>query len=180
LQKVIDFFNENVSDTHLDVGVGTGYFLDKCDFPTEKPTVHLMDLNLNTLRKTSKRIKRYLPTGHLCNVLEPIQKDLPFFDSISAINFLHCLPGTMLDKEKAIANLRPFLREGGVFFGTTVLGQGVDAGLLYRYANSVYNRKSIFSNLNDNVSDLEIILKNNFNEYFVEIVGSVALFSGQN
>lgn len=180
LQKVMDFFNGNVSSTHLDVGVGTGYFLDKCNFPIGNPTIHLMDLNPNTLRKTSKRIKRYLPTEHQCNVLEPIQKDLPFFDSISAINFLHCLPGTMLDKEKAIANLRPFLREGGVFFGTTVLGQGVDAGVLYRYANSVYNKKSIFSNLNDNVSDLEIILKNNFQECFVDIVGSVALFSGQN
>lgn len=181
LQKVMSFFNKNVSNKHLDVGVGTGYFLDKCDFPMENPTVHLMDLNPNTLRKTSKRIERYLPTQHQCNVLEPIEKDLPTFESISAINFMHCLPGTMLDKEKAIANLKPFLSEDGIFFGTTVLGQGVDAaGVLYRYANSVYNKKSIFSNLNDNATDLEFILKNNFKEFSVQTVGSVALFSGQN
>ena len=86
----------------------------------------------------------------------------------------------MLDKEKVIKNLKPFLREDGVFFGTTVLGQGVDAGRLYKYANSIYNKKSIFSNLHDNITDLEVILKNNFKKYSVRTVGSVALFFGQN
>jgi ubiquinone/menaquinone biosynthesis C-methylase UbiE len=180
LHKVMDFFNENVSGIHLDVGVGTGYFLDKCNFPVENPTIHLMDLNSNTLRKTSKRIKRYEPVTHQCNILEPIQEDLPMFDSISVINFLHCLPGRMLSKEAAIKNLKPFLRDSGVFFGITVLGQGVDAGILYRKANSLYNKKSIFSNLQDNASDLEVILSNNFDKSSVHIVGSVAFFSGQN
>jgi hypothetical protein len=100
---------------HLDGGVGTGYFLDKCTFPVEKPVVHLMDLNSNTLEKTSSRIKHYSPVSHLCNVLEPIQDDLPNFDSISVMIFLHCLPGTMLKKEEAIKNLIPFLNEGGCF-----------------------------------------------------------------
>jgi len=180
LHKVMDFFNENVSGIHLDVGVGTGYFLDKCNFPVENPTIHLMDLNPNTLRTTSKESIDTKPVPHQCNVLEPIQADLPLFDSISAINFLHCLPGTMLDKELAIKNLKPFLREGGVLFGITVLGQGVDVGTLYRIANSIYNKKSIFSNLSDNISDLEAILKNNFKEYSVQTVGSAAFFSGHN
>jgi hypothetical protein len=50
--------------------------------------------------------------------------------------------------------------------------------MLYRIANSIYNKKSIFSNLNDNVSDLEVILKNNFRSHSVQTVGSVAFFSG--
>jgi hypothetical protein len=131
LRKAKDFFNVNISGVHLDVGVGTGYFLDKCIFPIENPVVHLMDLNSNTLEKTSSRIKRYSPVSHLCNVLEPIQDDLPKFNSISAMNLLHCLPGTMLRKEAAIKNLKPFLNEDGVFFGITVLGKDVDAGFLY-------------------------------------------------
>ena len=180
LRKARDFFNANISGVHLDVGVGTGYFLDKCTFPVKNPVIHLMDLNANTLEKTSNRIKRYLPVSHLCNVLEPIQDDLPKFDSISAMNFLHCLPGTMLTKEAAIKNLKPFMNEGGVFFGITVLGKGVDAGFLYRKANSAYNKKAIFSNLNDNASDLEVILSNNFENVSVEVVGSVALFYGKN
>lgn len=147
LSKLRSFFNGNVSGVHLDVGVGTGYFLDKCTFPVERPTLHLMDLNPNTLKKASRRIRRYEPVGHQCNVLEPIQADLPLFDSISMFNLLHCLPGSMLTKEAAIRNLNPFLRDGSVLFGVTVLGQGVDAGILYRRANSIYNKKSIFSNL---------------------------------
>lgn len=180
LRRAKTFFNANISGAHLDVGVGTGYFLDKCTFPVENPIVHLLDLNSNTLEKTSNRIKRYSPVSHLCNVLEPIQDNLPKFDSISAMNFLHCLPGTMLRKEAAIKNLKPFLNEGGVFFGITVLGEDVDAGFLYRKANAVYNKKAIFSNLHDNASDLEVILSNNFENVSVEVVGSVALFSGKN
>ena len=178
LRRVMEFFNENISGIHLDVGIGTGYFLHKCKFPVENPVIHLMDLNPNTLLKTAKRIKRYDPVAHQCNVLEPIKANLPMFDSISAINFLHCLPGSMLDKEIAIKNLKPFLKKCGVLFGTTVLGQGVDVGILYRMANLAYNKKSIFSNLNDNISDLEVILKNNFKSYSVQTVGSVAFFSG--
>jgi len=180
LREVKKFFNKNITGMHLDVGVGTGYFLDKCNFPVENPNVHLMDLNPNTLKKTSNRIKRYEPISHQCNVLEPIQADLPMFDSISAINFLHCLPGSMLSKEVAIKNLKPFLRDGGVFFGATVLGQGVDLGILYRVANSMYNKKSIFSNLQDNASDLEVILSNNFEKSTVRVIGSVAFFSCKN
>lgn len=180
LHKAKDFFNANISGVHLDVGVGTGYFLDKCTFPVPNPLVHLMDLNSNTLEKTSNRINRYSPVSHLCNVLEPIQKDLPKFDSISAMNFLHCLPGTMLKKEAAIKNLMPFLNDGGVFFGITILGKGVDAGFLYMKANAVYNKKAIFSNLHDNASDLETILSKNFENVSVEVVGSVAFFSGRN
>ena len=180
LRVIKDFFQKNVTGNHLDVGVGTGYFLDKCEFPVETPTVHLMDLNMNSLQKTSKRIKRYNPVSHQCDVLEPIQKVLPMFDSIGAMNFLHCLPGDMLSKQEVINNLVPFLNKGGVFFGVTILGEGVDAGLLYRMANAIYNKKSIFCNSHDNLFDLESILRNSFEGVSVKVIGSVALFSGQN
>lgn len=111
LRKIKDFFNAHITDTHLDVGVGTGYFLDKGEFPAKNPTIHLMDLNENSLQKTSRRIKRYNPKSHLCNILEPINAKLPIFNSISAMNFLHCLPGTMIDKEAVINNLKPFLSD---------------------------------------------------------------------
>ena len=51
LCEVREFFNKNISGRHLDVGVGTGYFLDKCSFPVDNPIVHLMDLNPNSLKK---------------------------------------------------------------------------------------------------------------------------------
>lgn len=129
LRKVMDLYNENVSEVHLDIGVGTGYFLDKCIFPVRNPSVHLMDLNTNSLEKTSERIRRYNPVVHQWNVLEPLRKELPVFSSISASNFLHCLPGTMADKGTVFKNMKPYLCEGGIFFGTTVLGKGVEVVL---------------------------------------------------
>lgn len=177
-QKILDLYNKHVSDAHLDVGVGTGYFLDKCRYPVEHPVVHLMDLNPNSLRKTSGRIMRYHPVTHHWNVIEPFLRDMPLFNSIGAANFLHCLPGTMLNKEIIFKNLNRFLNKGGVFFGATVLGQGVDAGLLYRLVNPIYNKASVFSNLSDNAADLEKILAANFKTYNVDVIGSYALFAG--
>jgi hypothetical protein len=169
-----------VSDTHLDVGVGTGYFLDRCRFPVAKPEIHLMDLNPNCLKRTSRRIRRYGPVTPRCNVLEPIQGSLPRFGSIAAANLLHCLPGTMLDKAVVFRNLKPLLREGGVLFGVTVLGQGVDdAGALYRVTNRLYNRKSIFCNLGDGAADLDASLAKSFAEHTVEVVGTLAFFTGR-
>ena len=55
---LVGFYNENVSAEHLDVGVGTGYFLDKCRFPVSSPRLTLVDLNPNCLRITAKRVCR--------------------------------------------------------------------------------------------------------------------------
>ena len=180
LRRIKKFFNTHITSRHLDVGVGTGYFLDIGKFPVQNPTIHLMDLNKNSLQKTSRRINRYNPKLHQCNVLDPIKKKLPIFNSISAMNLLHCLPGTMLEKEVVINNLKPFLGNDGVFFGITVLGENVNGGFLYRFTNSLYNDKAIFSNLHDNAIDLEVILKKNFNSYSVDVEGTVALFYGKN
>src|SRR5579859_657862 len=59
--QILSFYDDHVSANHLDVGVGTGYFLDKCEFPLESPRITLFDLNRNSLRATAKRIGRYKP-----------------------------------------------------------------------------------------------------------------------
>jgi len=178
LRKVQQLYDNNITNKHLDIGVGTGYFLHKSKFPSDAPTIHLMDLNANSLNKTEKRIKRYSPISHRWNVLDPINFDLPIFDSISASNFLHCLPGSMLDKEAFFINLNPHLRKGGTFFGTTVIGKNINMAGLFKKMNKIYNEKGIFCNIDDSLDDLEKILSNNFTEHSVELVGSIALFKG--
>src|SRR4051812_21284529 len=64
--SILAFYNENISANHLDVGVGTGYFLDKCNFPTSPtdqalPKIALLDLNPSSLKATSKVLQRYNP-----------------------------------------------------------------------------------------------------------------------
>lgn len=67
---ILDFYNEHISDNHLDVGVGTGYFLDKFSFASATPRIALVDLNRNSLGKTADRLSRFYPTTHL--VLRPV------------------------------------------------------------------------------------------------------------
>ena len=38
-------YRRHIRDTHLDVGPGTGYFLDSCAFAATKPSITLLDLN---------------------------------------------------------------------------------------------------------------------------------------
>ena len=60
-QRLVEHYNRHITDNHLDVGVGTGYFLDKCRFPSTKPRVALMDLNQNSLDFAARRIARRSP-----------------------------------------------------------------------------------------------------------------------
>ncbi len=179
-RRTLELYDAHASDTHLDVGVGTGWFLDRCRFPVARPVVHLADLNPNCLDRTSRRIRRYAPVTHVWNAFEPFGEPLPRFGSIAISNFLHCLPGSMREKERVIRNLRPHLREGGVLFGATVLGRGVDqVGALYRATNRAYNRKSIFCNLEDDAEGLETILARSFASHTVTVVGAMALFTAR-
>ncbi len=179
-RPMVDFYNEHISGNHLDVGVGTGYFLDKCRFPSSTPTIALLDLNPNSLQATSQRLARYNPAIYLANVLEPFEIDAPGFDSIGLNYLLHCLPGTMLSKGVVFANLMPLLNNSGVVFGTTILVQGVERNFLAKQLLKIYNSKGIFCNTQDNPKDLENILKENFHDYSIRVEGCVAFFVGRN
>lgn len=177
---ILDFYNEHISGKHLDVGVGTGYFLDRCKFPTNNPVLALMDLNINSLQATARRLQRYKPSLYIANVLEPLRIEPASFDSIALNYVLHCLPGNLLSKAAAFIHLKPLLNiDGGVMFGTTILGQGVEQNLLARTLMRIYNSRGIFSNMNDNTADLESVLKDNFREYDIRVVGCAAFFIGQ-
>jgi hypothetical protein len=177
---ILEFYNEHISGKHLDVGVGTGYFLDKCKFPSPNPTIALADLNVNSLQATAKRLERYNPTIHQANVLEPLRLSPAGFDSIALNYLLHCLPGNILSKGAVFGHLKPLLsNKGGVIFGTTILGKGVKHNFLAQTLMRTYNSKGIFGNSGDNEADLESVLKDHFRDYSTHIVGCVAFFAGR-
>lgn len=177
--RILEFYNEHVTANHLDVGVGTGYFLDKCRFPSSNPRIALLDLNPNSLQVTAQRLSRYQPTTHQADVLQPLSLNLPPFDSIGLGYLLHCLPGTLQSKQVVLENLKPLLNPGGVIFGTTILGQGIQPNFLARRLMALYNKKGIFGNHTDNLADLEAALKPHFQTVETKMVGCVAFFTGR-
>ena len=91
-KELVSLYNRNVSVEHLDIGVGTGYYLSKAHFPISKPQITLVDINKNSLRVASKRISHYCQTLVTANILE----DLPLeekYSSASLCYLLHCLSG---------------------------------------------------------------------------------------
>jgi len=178
--ELLQHYNECISGNHLDVGVGTGYFLDRCKFPIDKPRVALMDLNENCLTATAERIARYQPETHRANILDSIELEIEPFDSIAVNYVLHCLPGTMSTKAKVFQHMRQLLTNNGVLFGATIVHDGVNRGLMARWLMNYYNTKQIFSNLDDDLEGLEDALQNHFQHVSIKTVGCVAVFSAHN
>ena len=173
----LEHYHRHVSANHLDVGVGTGYFLDHCRFPSLTPRIGLMDLNPNSLTFTAQRIARYQPETYQRNVLEPIAFDGEKFDSVGVNYLLHCLPGSMDAKAVLFDCLKPLLNPGAVIFGTTLLHEGVRRNPVARQLMAFYNRKGVFSNQGDDVVGLTRELNRRFVDVNVEVVGCGALFA---
>ena len=170
-------YDDRVSAVHLDVGPGTGHYLDRCRFPVDAPDITLLDANADVLRYAARRLERYRPKIHAADVLKAIDLAPASFRSIALSYVLHCLPGDLDTKAAAFDNLAPLLAPGGVLFGTTILGRGVDHTRLGRILLRAYNRKGIFSNLNDDRDALERCLAGRFPHYELEVTGAVALFA---
>ena len=175
-RDILELYNEHVSANHLDVGVGTGYFLDHCRFPTINPRVGLMDLNPNSLEISSRRLQRYSPETYLRNVLEPIHIDTPKFDSVGLFNLLPCLPGNMKSKKVVFEHLKSCLNPGGVVFGSTILYKGIKRGALAALFMDFANRRRIISNREDDLEGLNSALNELFAKSSIKLVGCIALF----
>lgn len=75
--------------------------------------------------------------------------------------------------------MKPFLADGGIVFGSTILGSGVDHGWVARKALGLYNREGVFTNLADRVDGLERALADEVGEPHIEVRGSFALFDAR-
>lgn len=178
-QWLVEHYNKHLSANHLDVGVGTGYFLDRCQFPSSTPRVALMDLNSNALEFAAQRIMRYNPETYRRNVLDPISLDAEAFDSVGINYLLHCLPGSIESKSVVFTHLKALMNPNAVIFGSTLLQGSVQRNWFAKRLMDLYNKKGIFSNQQDNLEGLQRSLNQHFREVSVEVVGCAALFSGR-
>lgn len=177
--RLLAHYDAHVTGNHLDVGVGTGYFLDHCRFPTASPRIALMDLNENALRFAANRVARHAPRTYRRNVLAPIAFEAAPFDSVGVNYLLHCLPGAIDEKAVLFDHLKPLMREGAVLFGSTLLQGGAPRSAAARRLMAFYNRKGVFSNDRDDLDGLRRALQSRFSDVSIEIVGCAALFSAR-
>ncbi|HAT1685236.1 TPA: class I SAM-dependent methyltransferase [Klebsiella oxytoca] len=176
---LLPFFLAHLSPAHLDIGVGTGYYLQKTP---DNSRISLMDMNRHSLNAAERRagkarIHDTLPHD-ICEPLPPGWRGR--FDSVSLFYLLHCLPGAMADKSMAVRHAAMALTGTGTLYGATILGKGVRHNAFGRKLMTVYNRKGIFCNTNDTAEDLHQGLSDIFDDVEVSMTGTVALFSARN
>lgn len=169
-------FADLVTANHLDVGVGTGYYL-KQNLPAGGQRIALVDLNENSLESTAKAIEQLKPEVYCRNVLEPFGLGCEMFDSVSINYLLHCLPGSMSEKSIVFSHIGEVMNTGGVVFGSTILGKGTTQNVFAQKLMAFYNKKGIFCNENDELGALEEALNKHFSNVKVQVIGCVALFS---
>ncbi|WP_299007845.1 class I SAM-dependent methyltransferase [uncultured Shewanella sp.] len=170
-------YHKKMSSNHLDVGVGTGWYLQK-SLTHHQGRIALFDLNPICLATVAGKIKEYHPEVYEGDVLSPWALNCEPFDSISMNYLLHCLPGDLRSKAVVFQHLNAYLNSNGVVFGSTILGKGINIGYFAKKLMKHYNNKGIFDNFSDDLTSLEAVLNEHFQQVKIEMRGCVAIFSG--
>ncbi len=189
---LLPFFTENLSQNHLDIGVGTGYYLRQAIASgalTEDSKVTLLDLNPNSLDAASKQLEDgagiEAQTLHW-DVMRPLpvlsaEAPLMKFDSVSLFYLLHCMPGPLSAKTSIFAHLKNNLSPDGVLYGATILGKSerIRHNIIGRFLMWLYNRKGVFGNVDDTEEGIVGALKEHFEHVKTSVVGVVLLFRAE-
>ena len=161
--RLLPPFRDNIRASHLDIGVGTGWYLEHANISPDT-MVMLCDLSPSALEAAKARLQDQIDVRTLqADILQP----LPIknrFDSASMFFLVHCLPGPVQNKTIIFDHIRHNLTPNGVLTGATVLGPHrgwVDKwfGSLIRY---FVNKDGIMDNKTDNPETLIAALHRNF------------------
>lgn len=175
---LLEPYRRHVRNDHLDVGPGTGYFLERSGLPAGS-RVTILDPNRNVLRHVSKRLTSLEVTAVEADVLKPLPVSGPF--ASAALNLvIHCLPGPLEHKALAVANIAALLAPTGVLFGASVIGRTGRHNPVARGFLAAFNRQGGFDNLDDTEEGLREILAASFEQVELHAVGSAALFAARN
>ena len=176
--RLVDHYREHVTPNHADIGVGTGYCLDRCGFEAVGRRLALVDLQPNCLRYAARRLARYRPRCYIRDVLRPLEGiEAPPFDSIALGGVLHCLSGNLRAKGEVFDNLAPLAAADTRIFGYTLVSDGVCDRVRRRMLHAALNRARVVDNARDYAADLVIALSARFIDCRVDLVGCMALFS---
>lgn len=173
--RLVEGYRQHIRDRHLDVGPGTGYFIERSGLP-DGSHVTIVDPNPNVLGYATRRLGRLDVTAVEADVLKPLPVEGPF-DSAALHLVIHCLPGPLSRKAAAVANVAAVMAPAGVLFGASVLGTSGPQTWLSRRVLAAFNRRGAFDNLNDTEEGLREILATSFDHVELETVGAIAIFA---
>ena len=185
-EVLVEHYRAHVTFNHADIGVGTGFFLDRCglgDSPAPNSSsirLALIDLQANCLTHAARRLARYRPQTYVRDALR-------FFVGFVGGSFvlfalggiLHCLAGEQRDKCRVLDSNAPLGRAGTKLFGYTLVSDEVPRFARRRVVHRVLNQLRVVDNSNDRLADLHTELRARFVDCRVEAVGCMALFSAR-
>lgn len=174
-ESLVNLYRDNLSHTHLDIGVGTGRLIKKAN-SRALSKLALADINHNSLNTTARNLAEYSPEKHQVDILQDV--NIPgTYMSVGATYLFHCIPGDgFWGKRAVIDNAYKLLSPNGVFFGATVCGKDLDPKDRSSLCNRAFNTLGWFHNANDSAADLNDVLKEKFNSVEVYRKGNVAFF----
>jgi SAM-dependent methyltransferase len=173
--RLLDGYRQHIRPNHLDVGPGTGYSIVHSGLAPGS-TVTLLDPNPHVLAHASRKLEQFAITQVQADVLKPLPVAGPF-DSAAMHMVIHCLPGPMTRKARAVEHIAAVLAPDGVFFGATILGTTGNHSWVARRVLTVFNRQGGFDNLDDSEAGLRAMLEASFQQVEIEVVGSAAIFA---
>lgn len=176
---LLPFYRRHLSRRHLEVGAGSGYYLEKAPLHTNTKLT-ILDLNRHSLQVAYKRaaIDADCILGDAMVIGDILHGRV--FDSIAMFYLLHCLPGAMGEKAATFSALKHHLSKDGILYGATILGDTANHNMIGRFLMRIYNRKGIFGNYDDTTTELARELSFHFRDVHVSRRGKVALFTARN
>jgi len=181
-ERLLDNYADNITNNHLEIGVGSGYFLHHTLCADFLNRLALLDLNKRCLTKSARRLKVYKPVTLHQSALSPFSPAIGGYSSVGMNYVLHCIPGSFGDNRGIFDNVHAALADNGVFFGATLLPGRANGRLAARAFMRLLNLVGIFRNdtrrTNDKhrVEDLKGVLESVFAKVELTLVGDAVIF----
>lgn len=176
---ILDDYRAYMSDCHLEVGFGSGYFVRRaCRERPKLPELSILDVNAGPLRRAERSLSELSPKLYRGSVTELCRIPPGPFESIAIHGVLHCIDGSLEHKgSNVFSNLQRSLAPGGTLFGSTILADGVKTDRLSRVVQAFYNRIGAFDNHGDSLAGLKAAFEGASLRANVRVVGCFGIFS---
>lgn len=168
-RKIHQMYQQNLADSHLEVGVGTGKFLLK-QWPHHSETkLVIVDASRDCLEWSSKRLnRRQIALDSMVQIDFGSEQSSKVklgssFRSVGLNYVLHCLPG-MTTRQRALQFIKFHMTTDGVLFGSTLIGTPVSHYLPTRWLEKKYQRLGVFSNQGDSSDTISELLAEHFHK----------------